>query len=45
MWFVLVVNSLTGVVLTEPHLLLIFWIVMLLPMTVRPERSGSSALV
>jgi O-antigen ligase len=37
MWFVLVVNSLTGAVLTVPHLLLVFWVILLLPMVVRPE--------
>jgi O-antigen ligase len=45
MWFVLIVNSLTGIVLTEPHLLLIFWIFMLLPIIVRPERSASAASI
>jgi len=42
-WFVFVVNSLTGIILTVPHLLLAFWILMLLPMVVRPERNGPSA--
>ena len=44
-WFVFVVNSLTGIILTKPHLLLAFWIVMLLPMVVRPERSSTAAVV
>jgi O-antigen ligase len=44
LWFVFVVNSLTGIILTEPDLLLSFWILMLLPMVVRPERSGVSGL-
>ena len=44
-WFVFVVNSLTGIILTTPHLLLAFWILMLLPMVVRPERSGTAAVV
>jgi O-antigen ligase len=47
-WFVLLVNSLTGIVLTVPHLLLAFWILMLLPMVVRPREkvdSGETALV
>ena len=44
-WFVFVVNSLTGIILTVPHLLLSFWILMLLPMVVRPERSGTAAAV
>jgi O-Antigen ligase len=41
LWFVFVVNSLTGIVLTQPYLLLPFWILMLFPMTVRPGGSGS----
>jgi O-antigen ligase len=40
LWFVFVVNSLTGIVLTTPHLLLAFWILMVLPMVVRPGGSG-----
>jgi O-antigen ligase len=44
-WFVFLVNSLTGIVLTVPQLLLAFWILMLLPMVVRPERRGSAAAV
>jgi O-antigen ligase len=43
MWFVLVANSLTGIVLTDSHLLLIFWVLMLLPMIVRLKRSGTAA--
>ena len=38
-WFVFVVNSLTGIVLTEAPLLLTFWILMLLPLIVRPQPS------
>ncbi len=38
LWFVFVVNSLTGIVLTEPNQLLPFWILMLLPMVVRPRE-------
>jgi O-antigen ligase len=38
LWFVFVVNSLTGIILTQPSLLLVFWILMLLPMTVRAEE-------
>jgi O-antigen ligase len=43
LWFVFVVNSLTGIILTQPHLLLTFWILMVLPMVVRTERSGVAA--
>jgi O-antigen ligase len=43
LWFVFVVNSFTGVILTVPHLLLPFWILMVLPMVVRTERSGVAA--
>jgi O-antigen ligase len=39
-WFVFVVNSLTGVVLTEPRYLLIFWVLMVLPMIVRLRDGG-----
>jgi O-antigen ligase len=43
-WFVFVVNSLTGIVLTQSHLLLSFWVLMVLPMIVRPgRRSGVRA--
>ena len=38
LWFVFVVNSLTGIILTQPSLLLVFWVLMLLPMTVRSEK-------
>jgi O-antigen ligase len=38
-WFVFVVNSLTGIVLTEAHLLLTFWILMVIPFIVRPQPS------
>ena len=39
-WFLFVVNSMTGIVLTTPPLLLVFWILMVLPMIVRPGESG-----
>jgi O-antigen ligase len=39
-WFMFVVNSLTGIILTQPQLLLDFWILMLLPMVVRRERTS-----
>ena len=41
--FVFLVNSATGVILTEPLFLLVFWILMLLPMVVRvgEDRSAS----
>ena len=35
LWFVFLLNSLTGIVLTSPPLLLVFWVLMVLPMTVR----------
>jgi O-antigen ligase len=35
LWFVFLMNSLTGIVLTSPPLLLVFWVLMVLPMTVR----------
>jgi putative inorganic carbon (HCO3(-)) transporter len=38
LWFVFIVNSLTGIILTNPSLLLVFWILMMLPMTVRPRK-------
>ena len=41
LWFVFIVNSLTGIILTQPDLLLVFWILMMLPMTVRPAKSGT----
>ena len=34
-WFVFLVNSATGIVLTSPQLLLVFWVLMVLPMIVR----------
>jgi O-antigen ligase len=40
LWFVFIVNSLTGIVLTTPPLLLAFWIVMVLPMVVRRAESN-----
>jgi O-antigen ligase len=40
LWFVFIVNSLTGIVLTVPNLLLSFWILMLLPMVVRPRQDA-----
>ena len=42
LWFVYVVNSMTGIVLTEPRLLLPFWVLMVLPMIVRPEGRGDA---
>ena len=42
LWFVFLVNSATGIVLTSPPLLLVFWILMLLPMIVRPEQTGAA---
>jgi O-antigen ligase len=38
LWFVFVVNSATGITLTSPSLLLVFWILMVLPMIVRREE-------
>jgi O-antigen ligase len=38
LWFVFVVNSLTGIILTVPDLLLSFWVLMVLPMVVRPRN-------
>jgi O-antigen ligase len=41
LWFVLLVNSASGIVLTDPLSLLVFWILMLLPMIVRrPQETG-----
>ena len=37
LWFVFVVNSGTGIILTQPHLLIVFWTLMVLPMIVRPR--------
>jgi O-antigen ligase len=42
LWFVFVVNSLTGIILTQPSLLLVFWVLMLLPMTVQSEKRVAS---
>jgi O-antigen ligase len=39
-WFVFVVNSLTGIVLTDARFLLIFWVLMVLPMIVRLRDGG-----
>jgi O-antigen ligase len=39
LWFVFLVNSATGIVLTSPQLLLVFWVLMVLPMVVR--RAGT----
>ncbi len=41
-WLLFVVNSMTGIVLTTPPLLLVFWILMVLPMIVRPGESGDA---
>jgi O-antigen ligase len=42
LWFVFLVNSATGIVLTDPPLLLTFWVLMLFPMIV-PRRDRISA--
>jgi O-antigen ligase len=42
LWFVFVVNSLSGAILTVPHLLLVFWVLMVLPMVV-PLRGRGAA--
>jgi O-antigen ligase len=42
LWFVFVVNSLTGITLTQPSLLLVFWILMSLPMIV-PSNERDAA--
>jgi O-antigen ligase len=34
LWFVFIINSLTGITLTQPDLLLAFWVLLVLPMTV-----------
>jgi O-antigen ligase len=39
LWFVFLVNSATGVTLTSPPLLLMFWILMVLPMIVRRRET------
>jgi O-antigen ligase len=43
MWFVFLVNSLSGIVLTATYLLLPFWILMVLPMVVRPQPRARAA--
>jgi O-antigen ligase len=43
MCFVILVNSLSGIVLTTTYLLLPFWIVMMLPMVVRLRDRGPTA--
>jgi hypothetical protein len=43
LWFVFVINSLTGIILTEASLLLVFWILLVLPMIVRVDE-GQPAL-
>jgi hypothetical protein len=43
LWFVFLVNSATGVVLTTPLFLLLFWILMLLPMLVRVGEGRSAS--
>jgi O-antigen ligase len=42
MWFVFIVNSLSGIILTATYLLLPFWIVMVLPMVVRPQMRAAA---
>jgi O-antigen ligase len=42
LWFVFIVNSLTGIILTQGDLLLVFWILMLLPMIVRSRKGDAS---
>jgi O-antigen ligase len=37
-WFVFIINSLTGITLTQPDLLLVFWVLMMLPMVVRSRN-------
>jgi hypothetical protein len=43
--FVLLANSASGIVLTVPGTLLVFWILMALPMTVRTEARGAASLI
>jgi O-antigen ligase len=38
LWFVFMVNSASGAILTSPSLLLVFWVLMSLPMVVRPRQ-------
>ncbi len=45
LWFVFVVNAATGIILTEPELLLTFWILMFLPMIVPDRRRGDATVV
>ena len=40
LWFVFLVNSATGIILTSPALLLVFWVLMFLPMIVRRGDTG-----
>jgi hypothetical protein len=44
LWFVFVVNSLSGAILTVSDLLLVFWVLMVLPMVVRPGGTGIAQL-
>jgi O-antigen ligase len=44
LWFVFLVNSSTGIILTSPPLLLVFWVLMVLPMVVRPGGRGAASL-
>jgi O-Antigen ligase len=41
LWFVFLVNSATGITLTSPPLLLVFWVLMVLPMIVQREQTGA----
>jgi O-antigen ligase len=41
-WFVFMVNTLTGPILSDPNFLLTIWIAMLLPALVRPSRGDTS---
>jgi O-antigen ligase len=43
LWFVFVVNAGTGIILTQPYLLLPFWILMVLPMIVSPRGRSAAA--
>lgn len=38
-WFVFLVNSASGAILTSPKLLLVFWVLMALPMVARKSRT------
>jgi O-antigen ligase len=40
-WFIFMVNTLTGPILSDPNFLLTIWIAMLLPALVRPSRGDS----